>query len=63
VYYPARIDFGDPLYLLARQVGGGAVESPPPSPTPLFNSVRPQRWISRTASNLEVVNIKTDIGQ
>jgi hypothetical protein len=28
VYYPARIAYGNPLYLLARQVGGGAVESP-----------------------------------
>ena len=30
VYYPARIACGNPLYLLARQVEGGAVESPPP---------------------------------
>jgi hypothetical protein len=66
MYYPARIACGNPLYLLARQVEGGAVESqppPPPSLTPLFNSLRPQRWISRTASDLEVMSIKTDIGQ
>ncbi len=39
-------------------------EPPPPlSPTPHFKSQRPQRWFSRTASDLEVVNIKTDIVQ
>jgi hypothetical protein len=42
---------------------GGAARSPPPLPTPLFKSLRPQRWISWTASDLGVVSMKTDIGQ
>ncbi len=64
MYYPAHIACGNPLYLLARQVEGGAGESPPPSsPIPLLDSLRPQQWISRTASNLEVMSVKTDIGQ
>ncbi len=66
VYCPARIACGNPFHLLARQVEGGTRRGPPsPTLSPIhhFNSKRPQRWIFRTASDLEVVNIKTDIGQ
>ncbi len=38
-------------------------EPPPPPPIPLLDSLMPQQWFSRTASNLEVVSMKTDIGQ
>jgi hypothetical protein len=45
--------------------GFGSAPPPPPPPTalPLLTSLRLQWWFSRIASNLEVVSIRTDIGQ
>jgi hypothetical protein len=40
-----------------------AVREEPPLPTPILGSLRLQRWFSWITSNLEVVNIKTEIGQ
>jgi hypothetical protein len=58
------------LHLPAAMVirAGGTVGSPPSPPSsPTWShpisTVRGQWWISRTASDLEVVSIKTDIGQ
>jgi hypothetical protein len=45
-----------PAAMVIREVGTVGAPPPPPSPTPHLNSLRPQRWISRTASDLEYKN-------
>jgi hypothetical protein len=57
--HQARIARGYLLYLLTGQVEMRQGENPPP--LPLSDSLRLQRQISRTASNLEVVSMTADI--
>ncbi len=61
--HQARIARGYLLYLHTGQVERCREESPPPIPLPLLDSLRLQRQISRTASDLEVVSMTADIGQ
>jgi hypothetical protein len=58
--YPVRHFTCTWLWLTGLEAQGGA---PPPIPTPLLGALRLQWQFSRTASNLEVVNMMTDIGQ